>query len=232
MILNEEVRDHAFRHNYTARTQLHTDYGDAAAAFFEGAADAPLVFPTIDVVPIAVSPKEIYQLQSPIKITPRYYRRRTVAGLLTVPVGEWIFRAASRYDQPLGSARKSTTWSGQSVAGVERSFAISENTVTFVLQGSMVQKPRTASLISIQDLFDKAILLGVRWPLNDDWTILASGLRSGEDDSSLYGAEVTRTFASQWSVKASAQILEGPPQSVLGVYDQNDRIALEISRAF
>lgn len=232
ILLERQDIDHAFLHNYTARLQLRTDYGDAAIAFFEGASDTPLIVPTLDVIPISVSPKEVYQLQSPLRLTPRHYRRRTVAGLLTVPVGEWIFRASSRYDEPLGSAKRFTTYSGQSVAGVERSFTISDDMVTFILQGSVVEAPESTSLVSIQDLLDKSVLLAMRWPINDYWTTQLSALRSGSDKSSFYTAQLSRTFATQWSGRVLFEILEGPPQSVLGIFDQNDRVSLEIKRSF
>lgn len=232
ILLERQDIDHAFLHNYTARAQLRTDLGDAAVAYFEGAADVPLILPTLDVIPISISPKEIYQLQSPLRLTPRHYRRRTVAGLLTLPVGEWIFRVASRYDAPLGSAKKLTTYSGQSVAGVERSFTIFDDVVTFILQGSTVEAPESTSLVSIQDLLDKSILLGMRWPISDFWTTQLSALRSGSDKSSFYTAQVTRTFATQWSGRLLFEVLEGPPQSVLGIYDKNDRVSLEIRRSF
>lgn len=224
--------DHAFLHNYTARAQIRTDYGDAAAAFFEGAADTPLIVPTLNVIPIQVSPKQIYQLQSPVILTPKHYRRRTVAGLVTIPVGEWIFRAATRYDQPLGSAKSLTTYSGQSVAGVERSFTISDDLVTFILQGAVVNAPESRSLISIQELLDKSVLLAMRWPINDYWTTQLSALGSGSDKSAFYTAQVTRTFQTNWSAKLLLEILAGPPQSVLGLFDKNDRVSLELRRSF
>ena len=233
ILLDRQDIDHAFLHNYTARAQLRTDYGDAAVAYFEGAADVPLILPTLDVVPISVSPKEIYQLQSPLRLTPRHYRRRTVAGLLTVPVGEWIFRASTRYDAPLGSAKRLTTYSGQSVIGIERS--VTNNTsdmVTFILQGVVVNAPESTSLVSIQDLLDKSILLAMRWPMGDLWATQLSALRSGSDDSMFYTAQVTRTFATHWSGKLLLEVLEGPPQSVLGIFDKNDRVSLEIRRNF
>lgn len=232
ILLNREDLNHAFLHNYTARAQLRTDYGDAAVAFFEGASDTPLIVPTIDVIPIQVSPKEIYQLQSPVRLTPRYYRRRTVAGLLTVPVSEFILRAASRYDEPLMSAKQFTTYSGQTVAGVERSFAVSDQMLTFILQGSLVQAPESNSLVSMQDLFDKSVLLAMRWPMSDHLTTQVSGLLSGSDKSAFYTAQVTGTFATNWSGRLLLEVLAGPPQSVLGIYDKNDRVSLEIRRSF
>lgn len=233
ILLNRQDIDHAFLHNYTARVQMRTDYGDAAAAYFEGAADTPLIVPTLDVIPISVSPKEVYQLQSPLRITPRHYRRRTVAGLVTVPVGEWIFRVASRYDAPLGSAKNFTTYSGESVLSIERSVTNNtEDLVTFILQGAIVEAPESTSLISIQDLLDKSVLLAMRWPMGDYWTTQLSALRSFSDESMFYTAQVTRTFATQWSGKLLFEILEGPPQSVMGLYDGNDRVSFELRRSF
>lgn len=231
-VLNRDALNHAFRHNYTARMQFRTDRGDAALAYYEGVADFPLIVPTLDVVPIQLSPKQIYLLLNPVQLTPRYYERRTVSGLVTVPTGPWIFRVASRYDQPLFEAKKYTGWSNESVFGIERSVNISDDVVTFLLQGSFVKTPSSASLISVQDIYDRAVLFGMRWPINDYWTTQLSGLRSGKDQSQFYSGQITRTFSSGWSAKLLLEILEGPPQSVLGIFDKNDRATLEVTRAF
>jgi hypothetical protein len=231
--LNREVLDHALRHNYTARAQLRTDFGDAAVAFFEGAADTPMVFiPIVNGTLISASPKLIVLLDSPISVTPRYYRRQTVAGLITKPIGEWIFRVASRYDQPMGSGKQFTTYSGQSVAGVERSFTMSDTLLTVVLQGSLVQAPESNGLVSMRDLFDKSVMLGFRWAASDALTLQLSGLQSTKDGSGFYSGGLDYTFAEAWTAKASVEVVEGPPRAVLGIFTDNDRASLGVVRAF
>lgn len=215
-------------HNVALRIQKHADIADVAIAHYEGAAQTPLVTPTLNVTPIQVSPKEIYLLQSPIQLVPTDYRVRSTAGFISKAWDAWIFRASSRYDQPLGKAKSLTTWSQQTVAGFERSF----DTIILVVQGLWFHSPTGGSLVSVQDVFDQSVLLGVRWQLSDTWTLLASGIQATQDSSSFYSLDISKSFESGWGLKASYQTLYGPKNSLLGVLDKNDRASFELTRAF
>lgn len=215
-------------HNFAVRLQKHGDFADVAFAHYEGAAQTPLVTPTLNVTPIQVSPKEIYLLQSPIQLVPTDYRVRSTAGFISKAWETWIFRASSRYDQPLGNAKSLTTWSQQTVAGFERSF----DSIILIVQGLWFHSPTGGSLVSVQDVFDQSVLLGLRWQLGETWTLLASGIQATQDSSSYYSLDLSKSFESGWGLKANYQSIYGPKNSLLGVLDKNDRASLELSRAF
>lgn len=223
-----ELND-ARQHNFALRLQTQRDFGDFALAHYQGAAQTPLVFPTLNVVPISVSPKTVYQLQSPIELVPSDYRVSSTAGFYSTTFGSTILRASSRYDQPLGEARNFTTWSQQTVAGFER--PLGERTIG-ILQGLWFHSPRGGSLVSIQDVFDQSVLLGLRIQPADSWTIMIAGIQSTHDSSSFASLEVTKTFEGGWAIQAGAQSIEGPKNSLLGVLSKNDRATVEVTRAF
>jgi hypothetical protein len=222
----------ALHNNAALKVQYRSSYGDVAVGYFEGAAESPVIKPVINAVPVSVSPRQVYLLQSPIVITPVDYRRRTVSGLLSFPLGKWIFRVSSRYDQPLGTDLDLPTWSQQTVAGFERSVDLADQTVTFILQWAWAHHPEDASILSISDLFDKAVLWGMRAPLGESWTALVSGYFSTHDHSSYTQASLTRKLSDEWKAEALVQVLDGPSDSLLGVFHQNNRAALKITRLF
>lgn len=223
-----EMND-ARKHNFAVRLQTQRDFGDLAVAHYQGAAQTPLVVPTLNVVPISVSPKTIYQLQSPIELVPSDYRVSSTAGYFSTTFGSHIFRLSTRYDQPLGEARNVTTWSQQTVAGFER--PLGERTIG-ILQGLWFHTPSGGSLVSVQDVFDGAVLLGLRIQPADTWTILIAAIQSTHDSSSFASIDVTKSFESGWGIQAGAQSLEGPKNSLLGVLRKNDRATLEVTRSF
>jgi hypothetical protein len=227
-----QTLDNGLDHNYGVRVQLRGSAADLAVAFFEGAAEAPILRPVIDAVPIELSPRMIFLMLSPVHITPIDYRRRTVSGFVTKTWDQWIFRAASRYEQPLGSDPRIPSWSQQTVAGVERGLDVAGDTVTLVVQGSWVHRPEDTNLISLQDIFDKALLLGTRWPLGEKWLAFFSGLHSFRDDSTLMQFELTRRWNDRMSSKLSVQTLDGPPESLLGNFADNDRAGLDFTYSF
>lgn len=230
-IAHRREENDALSNNVVARLQYLSDFGDFAIAGFEGASETPALHPVLTSTLISANPLVIL-LRSPVVVVPIDYRRRTGAALVSVPIGTWIVRLASRYDQPLGDSTNNPSWSGQTVGGVEKSWDIGSNSVTTILQGSLMHRPQGSSLISLQDVFDQAILFGVRYPMGDSWTVLASGLSNAKDGTLVSQLNVTRRWESGWSVEAGYIGLEAPSDSLLGSFAENDRATLEISRAF
>jgi hypothetical protein len=213
----------ALNNNFGMRLQWHGDAWDLALGGFEGAAETPIVVPTLNATLITLTPKQILLLQSPVQLTPVDYRRRTGSGFATLTLGEWIFRLAGRHDQPMGTDIRLPGWSQQAVFGFERGVEIAGDQVIFLLQTSWGRRQDDGSLLSISDLFDRAILGGVRWPVGESWTFFFSGFRSQKDGSWFAQAEVGKRWADSFSSEVFMQMLDGPPESLLGILGDRDR---------
>jgi len=225
--------DDASLNAYASRIQIRGDIGDAAVGFYEGMADTPILKPTLNVTPIDVTPgKQIYRLLSPAEITPIDFRVRTVSGLVSTTLGDWIFRIAARYDQPLGDHKELSSWSQATVAGVERTFLIGSNALTGVLQWSMVHHPEGVGLLSIADIFDKSVLYGLRVPMGESWLVFVSGFYSTIDQSTYEKIEIGYRFNDHWRIDAGVELIDGPGESLLGIYGQNDRATIAVSAFF
>jgi hypothetical protein len=231
-VLSRQQYDHALSSNYAARFKLHGDWGDGALAYFEGAADTPILHPIGNVNSNNVISSQIFQLSNPIQIQPIDYRRRTTAASLSTTWGSWIFRVASRHDQPLGTDSSLPGWSWQTVGGVERSFDIASDTVTVILQGAWVHHSNDANLISINDLYDRAVLLGLRIPIGESWTVLVSGFRSPAGHSVYSEVHISHQFNDNWNGEIFGQYLNGSDTSLLGILRNNDRVGTQLTRAF
>lgn len=228
-IYPREELNYALSNNAGLRWQLHGDAGDLAVGAFEGAAEAPLFSPLLYAT--AISTKS-FLLIPPIQITPVDYRRRTMSGLISFPWDGWIFRAAIRHDQPVGTDYRLPGWSEQAIAGFEKSFDHSGNTVTLIFQGSWGRRADDASLLSVNDLFDRAILAGVRWPLGEFWTVMISGFRTPRDGAYFFQSEISRRFSDSLRGDLFSQVLNGPPESLLGILGDRDRAGARLTYAF
>jgi hypothetical protein len=215
--------------NVASRVQLRSSIADVSVGYYEGLADSPALEPVLDVTQLKAPPHAVYQLLSPVHITPVAYKVRTVSGLLSRPFGQWIFRASSRYDQPLGSDKRLPDWSQESVIGFERSFDIGTNTWTAVLQGAWTRAPESASLISVRDIFNQTVLFGLRAPIGEKWTTMLSGFKTTRDSSYYAKAEAGYRFSDHWRVDGSLELLDGPAETLLGVFGGNDRVMLSMS---
>lgn len=224
--------DGARLHNYTTRLQYRPGFVDLALAYYEGLSDAPALQPSLDVVPIQVTPKPIFQLLSPAEITPIAYRVRTVAGFASRTFGEWIFRAATRYDQPIGNDSRVPSWSQYTVAGVERSFQVGDDTVTTLLEAAFVRAPEGPTLLSIRDVFHQTILFGLRFPHGENWLGTLSGFKSTRDSSYYAKFELGYRWSDHWRTDGTLELLDGPPESLPGVFGGNDRAMITVSAVY
>lgn len=237
--LPREVTGKALDHNGGLRAQYHADWGDLALAGAEGAADWPLLQPVVDVAPVSLGPKEVYQLNSPVELIAIDYRRRSIAGLVQIPVNSWIFRLSGRHDQPIGEdfevagrLYRMPGWTQQFVSGVERSVDIAGESVVLLVQVAWGERADDGGLLSISDVFDRAVLYGVRWPVGEKWTFLLSGLNKPKDGSHFEQLEISRRWTDHFSTDVFAQSLGGPPASLPGLLADRDRAGLRLTGSF
>jgi hypothetical protein len=224
--------DDALKNAVASRLQLHGGVGDLAIGFYQGASAMPSIAPEVDVTPTSIGGKDVYQLGSPVELRAIDYPVRTISGMSTIAAGEYIFRLASRYDQPLGSSRSLPTWSQSTVGGVEHTFQFGENALTAILQGSVVRKPEGGGLLSVSDIFDKAVLYGFRFPLGENWLFFVSGFNSTKDRSFFTKHEIGYRFNDHWRTDLGMEILDGPSTSLLGVFGKNDRGILTVTGVY
>jgi len=232
-VFNDPVElNDARRNNTAARLQLRPEFADLTVAYYEGLADSPALEPVLDVTAPTGYPANTFLLMSPVHIIPVAYRVRTVAGYLSHPFGQWIFRATSRYDQPLGTDSRIPEWSQYSVLGLERSFDVGTNTWTGVLQGAWVRAPESTSLISVRDVFNQTVLFGLRAPMGEKWTAMLSGFKGTHDSSYFARVEAGYRYNDHWRIDGALELLDGPAESLLGVFGANDRASLTLSGVY
>lgn len=230
---DREDLDHALTHNGGFRFQVRGESVDFALAGFEGASDLPMLRPILDATAIDVTEgHQILLLNSPIHLQPMDYRRRTGAVYCSWTLGTTIFRASVRHDQSLGDDVGLPGWSEQGIAGFEQSFAVGENTVTVLLQGAFGRRAESVSVLSFSELFDRAVLWGLRWPVGENWNVLLSGFTSQHDSSSFAQIEVAHRWSDEWSSEFFSQNLSGPSTSLTGLLADRDRLGFRILRSF
>jgi hypothetical protein len=229
---NHVILNDALKNNVASRFQLRSEIADVSLAFYEGLADSPALEPVLDVTQVKAPPHAIYQLLSPVHVTPVAYKVRTVAGYISHPFGLWIFRAASRYDQPLGNDARLPDWSQYTVAGFERPFDVGENSWTLLLQGAWTRAPESASLISVRDVFNQTMLFGMRAPMGEKWTAMVSGFKTTKDSAYYAKFELGYRYSDHWRIDGSVETLDGPDETLLGVFGANDRFTFALSGVY
>lgn len=231
-ILDAEEIDDALKNNVALRIKYHGPGFDLAIGAAEGISSPPLLVPILNVSPIEVSPREIYQLQNPIQIRPVLYRQRAVAGTLVWTLGETIFRASAQHIQPLGDDPRLPSWSQLGVLGVEHTFYIRSQMLTLLAQYVDSKRPDSAGLSLLTTLYERSYMGGVRWAPSEKWTLLLAHFQETTNWSRFFRADLGWSFKDNWSTNLVWTQFEGRPESVIGTFDQNDFITASLKRSF
>lgn len=231
-ILSNEELNKARRHNLALRLRYYSTSFDVSLAAFEGQSATPLLLPRITTTPIELSPKRVFQLESPIEIQPLYYRHRSFAGVITYPAGSWIFRLASQYEQPLGSDPRLPGWSHTSVLGLERTLFIKGDRLTLLTQYIHTEDSSNDSLAALDALTQQAFAFGVRYAFSEKWVWFLGGLQELTNNSLFTSSQLTYEMKDNVQLNLGAQVFSGRSGSALGTYKKNNQLTLGTSFLF
>ena len=237
-LMDRQNKGGALANNYGGRAQLHGESWDFSLGLFEGAAQIPALDPNVNLDATLnggsyiKDGKTYLQATSPIGIGAVDYRRRTVALGLVYSHESWIFRVAGRHDETTDDSIKEDlkhilpTWSEQSVAGVEKTITIGEQNVIFSLQGAYGNRPDSSGAASAADLFQRAILYGVRWPWSDTLLISYAGFVDTRTQASLNHLSFQKKITDPSTVEFSVDRINGPDDTLLGIWADQSRASL------
>lgn len=224
---HDKIND-ALKNNFGARLQMHLENWDFSLAGFEGAAQIPILQPIINGTLIQTSPKTIVQMNNPIQIRPVEYRRRTVAGSATATQDSWVFRLAARHDQPLGDDPLLPSWSDQIVGGIEKTITLFDQSVIFSLLYSHELQSTSAEqgVIANPDPYQRALLLGMRWPVRDDLILFAGVLKDTRNNSFLTRWNLHKKLSDHWALEGNVDWNQGSPDTLFGIWEDQSRASL------
>ena len=229
-----QILNAALDNNFGARLQYHLTSWDFSGAYFEGAAQVPGLAPTISGDAIAVGPPILIQATNPIEIQAVEYRRRTLAfGIVASGVESWIFRLAGRYDIPVGSNAAVPHDTSQFVGSAEKTATLMGQTVIASLGYAFGQKFETHSGdFTILDPFSSAWMFGMRWPFTETLTLQAYGLWSPAAQSVYYNIHLDKKITDHWTVDGGMQWMDGPGNSPMGIWADQDRASAAATYLF
>lgn len=223
-LMSRDSLNNALKDNYGGRVQLHGDGWDFSLAYFEGAAQVPLLRPYIQGVLVEIDPKTIVQMVNPIQIQPVDYRRRSVAAGMVYTKDSWVFRAATRHEQPLGDDPLLPSWWDESVIGAEKTLTMGEQNPILSLLYSFEKRPdETQSVLASPDPFESSLMAGCRWPITDQWLAYWMGLWDLKYGSYFQRLTLQRKVGDRWTLEAGGDWYYGAPDTLLGLWKEQSR---------
>lgn len=225
--LGAKTVNNALNNNVAVKLQRKTDALETQLVYFNGLAHSPYVNTRVTGTLVSVSP-DIIAVTSPVKLIPLYYRHQVAAGTFNMPFGSWAIHGGINWMKPQGSDDRIPKETTLMVAGFEKSFETSLGMVTGILDYVKQKRLDKDQISFLRSIMEEAVTGGVRIPLGEETQIFAGGLYDLAGSSSVYKASVAHRLSSSLSVEGQGQMIQGPPKTLLGLYERYDSYQVKL----
>ncbi|MGE5086489.1 MAG: hypothetical protein ACM3MG_09335 [Bacillota bacterium] len=225
--------DHARDNNFALRLQKHLGPVDISVSGYDGAASFPLVQPLFTGTIVQVAPKTVIAVDPDVTLNLKNYRTRQGGGTFIISQWDFLFKYETSYSQSIGDDPLAPGWLHENVLGLEKTFSFTDGMLIGVLQYSFLNSQRSNdSNLSATEIFRRSWLLGFKMQWREVWNLSAQGLIDELHGSSFQEYSLGRRFFDRITIAATADFIEGPSDSPLGVYNKNDSYSLTVSSSF
>jgi hypothetical protein len=229
-------RDGALENNFGFRAQFSGLVSglDASLEAFEGAGATPAIDVTASGNVTQLQPSVVIQADPNIALTPVYYRQRMYGGSLVYANFGMIFRTEVAITRLISTGIDLPGNSEEYILGIERAITIADKDLTVLLQGTHARHDQalTDSTVSLYRIFDRAVILGLRYAFSEKLTVLGSGLLDTESHGSLTHLEASYALTDDWKLGLAGDILQGANYTPIGTYHENDRLIASAKYSF
>lgn len=225
--------DNASSNNFALRLQKHLGAVDLSLSGYEGVASFPLIQAVFTGAIFQVSPKTVIAVDPDVTLNLKDYRTRQ--GGFTFVSSQWdfLFKYETSYSQSLSKDPLAPGWLHENILGLEKTFSFTDGVLIGVLQYSFLNsEKRNDSNLSITEIFRRAWLLGFKMQWREVWNFSAQGLIDELHGSSFQEYSLGRRFFDRATVSLTVDLIEGPSDTALGVYNKNDSYNLTIDTSF
>ena len=225
--LNAKELNNALDNNVSLKIQRKSENLEAQVLYYNGLSQSPFLTTKVSGTLISVNP-DVIEVNGTVRLRPLYYRHQALAGTFVIPFESWALRGGMNWLKPEGSDTRVPKETTLVVAGLEKSVESPIGLVTAIAD-YVRQKRQDADQISfLRSIFEEAVTLGLRVPYGEETTFFGGGLYDLVGDSSLYKVAATHRLSPSWSGEVSGQFLQGPSDTLVGLYDRYDSYTLKM----
>lgn len=216
----------ALDHNVALKVQTKSENFEAQALYFNGVSQSPFLLTKVQGSLLSLNP-DVILVDSPVKLQPLYYRHQAFAGTFVVPFESWALRGGINWLRPEGSDKRVPEETTLMVVGLEKSVETSMGLVTGIFDYIRQKRQNENQLSFLRSIFEEAISGGLRVPFGEETTFMGGGIYDLVGHSSLLKFNINHRLTNSWSVDLGAQFLQGPENSLLGIYQKYDSYQLK-----
>lgn len=213
-----EIGD-AQANNVTVKIQRKSEKLEAQLLYHNGLNQSPFI--VIDAPGTLIS-TNVFQFGSPIGLRQLYYRQQAVAGTFVIPLTSWVIRGGANWVKPETNDLRVPTETRSGVLGLEKNVETSLGMVSGIFQYVRQENLSKNQISFLRSIFEEALTLGARVPFGEETSMLVGGLYDLEGKSSFSQLTLNHRISPSWSLEAGVKLLQGPEESLLGLYDSYD----------
>ncbi len=221
-ITDGEEINKPFSNNYALRIQRKGQAFEGQAVFYEGLSQDPNVLIDSSGTLVALAPKLILTMNSPVKLKPLYYRHQVLAGTFVWPFESWALKGGANQVKPMGDDPRLPGEVTTGVLGVEKNIETSKGMLTLILQHEVQRRQAKNQISFLKSIYENAWTFGFRIPWGEETQFIGGAVYDTVGKSSLCRLGASRRLNDSFSVELDAQLLQGPEETLLGLYDSYD----------
>jgi hypothetical protein len=219
----------ALDHNIAFKLQRKTDSLETQLVYFNGLAQSPFLTTQVTGTLTSINPTVI-DVTSPVQLRPLYYRHQALAATFNLPFESWAIRGGLNWLGPIGTDPRVPRETTLLVVGAEKSVETSLGLITGVLDYARQRRQDEDQISFLRSVLEEALILGARVPWGEETSVFVGGIYDLVGNSSLGSLSITHRLNSRWSLEAQARFLQGPRDTLLGLYERHDSTTLKLLR--
>lgn len=217
-----EELNSALKHNYSLRVGRKSEKLEFQGVYYNGLAHTPFLVTDSNASIVASSPTTILQVNGTVGLKPIYYRQQVVAGSFTLPFESWAIRGGGNWMGPIGNDSRIPRETSMGVLGLEKSIQTAWGMITAIVEKVYQRRLNQNQISFLRSINQDAWAAGLRIPMGEETTFSVGGIYDQKGGSSVYKSGLSRRLSDSWSAELAAQFIQGPKQTLLGLYDRYD----------
>jgi len=215
-----EIND-ALKNNYAVRLQRKSEAFESQLVYYQGLSQDPHLFFNAS--------STNFVLDSPVLLIPFYYRHQVVAGTFVLPLKSWSLKGGANWIKPLGTDARLPGEESTAVIGVEKNIETRKGILTVLIQHESQKRQAQDQISFLRSIFENAWSLGLRVPWGEDTQLIGGVIYDTVGKSSVSKLSITRRLTDSFSINVDGQWLEGPDDTLVGLYTKYDRYGLGLT---
>lgn len=216
-----EVVDNSLENNFMLRWQWLASQFEWTIQYYQGLSQDPRMFVTAQTTN--------FILESPVILTPFYYRHENWASSLVLPFKNFVLKMAGHLSQSLGSDPRTPKAESTWVASIEKNVEANWGLVTLIIQHSRIFKKDKNEVSFLRSVFENSWMLAARIPIGENHQILGGGVYDSLGKSSMLRLDYKYRIGDHWSWDVGIQSLQGPADTMIGLYEKYDSVSTKLN---